>query len=257
MIKIEKSSKKNECKDTGKKKGINKKYSINLKGVRVGKLKVIKKHKFKGDYLSNSWVCKCDCGNETVMKADRLINKKRKSCGCGRKPDLLGLKFTKLLVVRKLKRKGKETRWFCECDCGGSIYTRTFDLKNGLTKGCGCLVGVREKMPSVRAAQNRLYSTYKTAAKARDISFNLSFKKFLEITAKSCYYCGCEPNQKSGEKKDFIHNGVDRVKNEFGYSDKNCVSACTQCNRAKLDYSLDEFVNWICKVYNHQQITKI
>ena len=43
---------------------------------RFGKLVVIR-------YFGNAkWLCKCDCGNETVVRSDYLKNGHTKSCGC-------------------------------------------------------------------------------------------------------------------------------------------------------------------------------
>lgn len=51
---------------------------INLTGQRFGKLTVISYH---GD---SKWVCRCDCGNTTVVSQNNLCRKNRgtKSCGC-------------------------------------------------------------------------------------------------------------------------------------------------------------------------------
>jgi len=54
---------------------------LNLIGQRFGRLTVIKgldKNK-SGEY---PWLCKCDCGNETIGVSWRLRNGEKKSCGC-------------------------------------------------------------------------------------------------------------------------------------------------------------------------------
>ncbi len=57
----------------------------------------------------------------------------------GRTPsDLTGQRFGRLVVKFK-DAKDKRSMWFCECDCGGSLYVRAGDLRSGRTKGCGCL----------------------------------------------------------------------------------------------------------------------
>lgn len=55
-------------------------------GFRVGKLTVIKRQdkftKLGKKVGSVSYLCKCDCGNDTVATATSLVNGKIKSCGC-------------------------------------------------------------------------------------------------------------------------------------------------------------------------------
>ena len=49
---------------------------IDLTGQRFGRLITIK-------YLYNSkWLCKCDCGNETIVHTQKLKSGHTKSCGC-------------------------------------------------------------------------------------------------------------------------------------------------------------------------------
>lgn len=54
----------------------------NLRGLRVGRLVVMRYTKFrsrKGDVM---WSCKCDCGNYKLIQADYLVRGSTKSCGC-------------------------------------------------------------------------------------------------------------------------------------------------------------------------------
>ena len=52
-----------------------------LSGNRYGRLTVIKYsgRSQSGCYL---WLCKCDCGNETIVAVNHLKNGHTKSCGC-------------------------------------------------------------------------------------------------------------------------------------------------------------------------------
>lgn len=52
---------------------------IDLTGRKVGKLKVIS---YSG---KNHWLCKCDCGNEKLVRGLGLRRKTTQSCGCIRK----------------------------------------------------------------------------------------------------------------------------------------------------------------------------
>lgn len=58
----------------------------------------------------------------------------------GRKFDLVGQKFGRLTVVARTGLDPQlNVMWSCVCDCGGTTVTRTFSLRNGQTKSCGCL----------------------------------------------------------------------------------------------------------------------
>lgn len=52
-----------------------------LTGNRYGKLTVVKRV-YKDGERKTHWLCKCDCGNETVVSSDNLKNGHTKSCGC-------------------------------------------------------------------------------------------------------------------------------------------------------------------------------
>jgi hypothetical protein len=46
-----------------------------LAGIKFGRLLAIERHHDK-------WLCRCDCGNETMVKVKQLKNGNTKSCGC-------------------------------------------------------------------------------------------------------------------------------------------------------------------------------
>lgn len=59
-----------------------KSLSIDLKGTRYGRLKVIDFSHFSKDKKRTFWKCRCDCGSEVIVRADQLKNGHTKSCGC-------------------------------------------------------------------------------------------------------------------------------------------------------------------------------
>lgn len=132
----------------GKKKscGCLERQVIDETGKRYGRLLVIKRVK-KEDNKNAYWLCKCECGNETIVAGNNLRNGSTKSCGCYKseqntkpKKDLTEQIFGKLKAIKYEKRnKEKEGRWICICECGGIIKVRTTDLITGHTLSCGCL----------------------------------------------------------------------------------------------------------------------
>lgn len=52
--------------------------------------------------------------------------------------DLTGQRFGRLTVLREFGRRNNQVCWECRCDCGNIIYVRSYDLRSGHTKSCGC-----------------------------------------------------------------------------------------------------------------------
>ncbi len=58
----------------------------------------------------------------------------------GRLIDLAGQKFSRLVVIQRVKNdKHHNAQWLCRCNCGKKTIIRGYCLKNGCTKSCGCL----------------------------------------------------------------------------------------------------------------------
>ena len=84
--------------------------------------------------------CVCECGKETTVRGDSLLNNEIKSCGCTRIKNLLNKKFGTLTVIKfvgKLEGIKNGIYWECECKCGDKIIIRGTHLLSGNTKSCG------------------------------------------------------------------------------------------------------------------------
>lgn len=112
---------------------------LNLAGKQFGRLIAIKPtEKRLGSGVV--WECKCDCGNTTFVAATLLTKGHIKSCGCGKKVDLTGMRFGKLTAIKPTeKRSHGSIVWECQCDCGNTTLVRPDALKSGATQSCGCL----------------------------------------------------------------------------------------------------------------------
>lgn len=59
-----------------------------LTGIRFGKLvalEIAPSDKYPNGRTVGKWKCKCDCGNVVEVRTDALLQKRQKTCGCGRK----------------------------------------------------------------------------------------------------------------------------------------------------------------------------
>ena len=65
-----------------------------LKGKRYGKLVAIE-HSGKDHSGLPMWKCKCDCGNNLLVRASDLLSGNTKSCGCLKRfrEDMTGKEF--------------------------------------------------------------------------------------------------------------------------------------------------------------------
>jgi hypothetical protein len=184
-----------------------------------------------------------------------LRSGKTRSCGClrsgqERNIDLAAKRFGKLLVLTKAETKGNiEHRiqlWNVRCDCGKEFKTLGTRLRNGKTKSCGC---ARQKNDP---PFNAIFNTYKKNKRA--LKFKLTKSQVREITSSNCHYCGVSPQRVSVSQAGdvYVYNGIDRVDNKKGYIEENCVPCCTLCNRAKSNYSVEVFEEWISRLIKYR-----
>ena len=117
--------------------------SIDLSGQKFNRLTVL--FRVNGPNRKTMWLCLCECGNLIVVLASHLKNNHTKSCGCIQGLNLVGQRFTCLLVLEKVYNNGIGTGyWKCLCDCGNITYVTTYRLTSGHTKSCGCLKSTGE-----------------------------------------------------------------------------------------------------------------
>lgn len=114
-----------------------------LCGRRFGKLVVLQKAERpqQGKRGAACWLCRCDCGNETVVLGSNLRSGHTTSCGCKKTRDLTGQHIGRLTVVgrsdRYMSRGKRQVRlWECRCDCGNLTYKATDTLTSGAENSC-------------------------------------------------------------------------------------------------------------------------
>lgn len=231
----------------------------NLKEQKFGKLKAVSYKKKKDN--RGYWICECDCGNVCESYPYLLLNGEKTNCGCS--DGLVGLKFNKLLVIKRIPNSGR-CLYLCLCDCGNEKITTARRLQtNKIDCGCGIknriiVAGINRRKPNAEALKNGLIHAYKGNAKRRGINFTLTKKDCIILFESNCYYCGVEPTSVYKRKKAYgcyKYNGIDRIDNSKGYEIKNVVSCCSTCNYAKSDMSVSKFLTWINNVYTYNKLT--
>lgn len=181
--------------------------------------------------------------------------------------DMIGKKFSRLLVVSADKNRHGRTCWICLCDCGKTVSAVGKALRSGKKRSCGCLrseLGVaraaimsqNNRLPDGESGFNLLYANYRCQAVYKGaLDFELTKDQLRKITSSDCFYCGVKPAQKIGNDLTgyYTYNGIDRSDNSKGYTIENCVPACGVHNKMKLTMSVDEFVAACRAVVNHFQ----
>ena len=165
--------------------------------------------------------------------------------------------------MSKTAKNGKNARWWhCICDCGSTCLKLGNKLKSGRSTNCGCVSESkrkpkrppRAKVPLGESAKRSVLNDYKQGARARGIEWDLDDAGFFFITKQCCMYCAALPSRtRTNGGGSFIYNGIDRLDSSQGYVLGNVVTCCTTCNYAKGATHVDDFLNWIERVYKATQ----
>lgn len=206
-----------------------------------------------------SWNCLCVCGQSVVYSTNEV--KTNTSCGCKHKTqfrDLTGKTFNSITFLNLVgQNKGKCWVYDVECHCGKTFRAEGNDITSAKIKSCGCgkITAARDRAAPIDVSFSKaIYRDYRVKAKKRNIEFGISYDAFKSIIDRDCSYCGIPPsNIKRIKKLDGVYryNGIDRVNNNLGYEESNCVPSCYVCNQAKHRLDLEFFKHWISRVNRH------
>ena len=219
--------------------------------------------------------CECQCASKTVMSVPghSLTGDNTASCGCllreyreslRSKPQCVftpGERFGRLVVNKWVRTKRKHAYCEFQCDCGNVVVLPLNQVRFNGTKSCGCLrkekarqmgktYGSLHRLGAGESGLHRLFRSYKRNARNRKIDFDLDLEIFHVLTQKPCHYCTAPPaattsRDGSDEHGHYVYNGVDRMDNAVGYTVKNSVTCCKDCNWAKRSRSYGDFITWI------------
>ena len=180
------------------------------------------------------WVCECQCEKHTIkpVYASYLKNGSSTGCGCLRMKKINEIRDKKIRIRNEFGQIIKKKCSRCNEWLTLDNFWKNTASKDGYGNEC--------KNCQCTAKENR-YNIYKKGAKKRGLDFTLSKEEFYDLTSKPCEYCG-ELQQ---------YNGIDRIDSTKGYNKNNCVPCCEMCNKMKLDYSKENFINHIEKIYKH------
>lgn len=203
------------------------------------------------------YLFKCnDCGEEKWLDYYWGLQSKHAYCR-GKVDEFLpvGTVVGMQTIVESPRIVKTKMRYGVRCNECLTLTWRT--LQTVERKDLGCITCANKKKSERMAGSDndrmykRLMSNVKSNARNRGMEFALSIDDIKELADKNCHYCGGAPERRKMKDEIFFCNGIDRIDSSLGYIKNNCVSCCKQCNLAKLDYSVDEFLKWVVMVYRH------
>jgi hypothetical protein len=130
-----------------------------------------------------------------------------------------------------------------KCTCTTEKLVSKSELITGRTISCGCHRDGKKKGAPWRA----LHTILCRGAKQRNLPVELTPDHVQLLGQMLCFYCGREPSNMRSPRRSYqtLYNGIDRTDNQQGYVLGNVLPCCRYCNRAKRDYSLEEFIDQI------------
>ncbi|MGD0905011.1 MAG: hypothetical protein ABR924_19085 [Terracidiphilus sp.] len=162
--------------------------------------------------------------------------------------DLTGKRFVNWLVLSRAgTSKSGHPLWLCQCQCGSGIERTVIgdSLRNGLSKGCGCIhrqvsaqqVRLRHPDPWSEKPEYKLYQSAKFRAKRDGLPFSLDWKQIHIPT--HCPVLGIELKTGDGKPTDASPT-LDKLIPELGYTDDNVRVISFRANSIKRDASAEE-----------------
>lgn len=159
----------------------------------------------------------------------------------GRVKDLTGEKFGKLTPISyeiREKSGNRRTYWFCKCDCGGTITTRSDALTGGRTVSCGCVnnenrkkIGRNNAIDLIGHKYGKLLVIEKTDKRSSGKSGNIVWKCKCDcgnityvpgnhLRSGHTSSCGCI-NYSKGEKKieDILKENNIKYQKQYTFND--------------------------------------
>jgi hypothetical protein len=222
--------------------------------------------------MLHKWRCVCGKYIYATPEAMGLVGPKA-NCGCC--PEhmpatpkhtntdfLVGTKVGKVRITHRWGSTRNAVYWLGVCDCGNHIIISRVNRRTRKTEiNCGCEPKVRAKQLSEgEAGLKNLYKQYRAGATDRNYDFTISLEQFKTLTSSNCAYCGASPSRKksyTGARRvkytatnsyaEYLFNGLDRVNNDIGYIEGNVVPCCHQCNLAKHQHTVEDFIAWVLR----------
>ena len=125
------------------------------------------------------------------------------------------------------------------CKECSNILNRTYRERPGVQKKMTAATRAWNLSPEGKKSRQTWHQTlkgkfrsYKSNARVRNISFEITLEEFETFWQKPCWYADCSINT----------IGLDRIDNTKGYSLSNLIPCCETHNKMRMDLSQEAFL---------------
>lgn len=179
-------------------------------GQRFGKWTVLEKGPIAINGGNTNWLCRCDCGHESLVTGTNLKRGISKKC------------FECQKITLKENREEN------------SRLGRHFKLPN--------LRGSFNKL--YRRYQKN------AANRSREFTFTKEeFEQIIQKNCHYCDGIPAQIIQSTEKSIPYLYNGIDRIDNNKGYTLENSVPCCGTCNILKGRLTYEQFIKQIQKIF--------
>ena len=175
---------------------------------------------------SSAWLCQCDCGTKQRIPAKRLLCGNVRSCSKCQKPKItVGQRFSYLLAIKCVYRRGSQSSWLCRCNCGTERTLPAFRLLSGVIHSCGCMHGELIRRAKIKhgdcgsSEYRTWYAMHKRCRNPKVHNYNNYGGRGITVCKRWSDYATFLADM--GRKPSPAHS-IERINNNAGYSPKNC-----------------------------------
>lgn len=183
-----------------------------------GNFTIIKVH-------SKSFGCsveaKCVCGHVWKGMFNKIKHEYIKTCGYCNNPKI-GDRYNKLVITKVQKGYSKGCKVECLCECGNLWNGYFSQIKNGLTKSCGCLLSHGElliknflDLNNIQYIQQKKFDDCKDKALLRFDFYLPKYNMLIEFQGKQHYENGIFGKYKDRKKLLLTTKKHDRIKKQY------------------------------------------
>ena len=138
--------------------------------------------------------------------------------------DIIGCKYGRLTVLRRIQNNLKRTSWLCLCECGRETVAQGYYLRTGHTKSCGCLRSiVTTKMKTIHGYRHTaIYRVWASMLRRCDNPKQQNYRLYGQRGISVCTRWKNFINflQDMGERPNGMT--IDRIDNDGNYEPRNC-----------------------------------
>ena len=137
--------------------------------------------------------------------------------------DITGQKFGRLTAEKVVGKSNGNLIWQCSCECGKTSEVRSFSLRNGSTKSCGCLKPTPKHGHRLKGKTSPEYSSWRSM---RWRCSNSSGRGYKDYGGRGITVCDRWLNSFENFLEDMgprpPNTSIDRINNDGNYEPSNC-----------------------------------